>query len=210
MVKFKKVRIYVEGGGQDGRRSDLKIACRRGFTEFVRKAGFEGRMPAIIACGSRNDAFDSFMTAVRQGNAAVLLVDSEEPLRNDSPAKHVQLRDGWAINARVSDEQIHLMVQCMENWFLADKDALAQFFGQGFQVSALPANANVEEISKADVFAALAQATKAAKTKGRYGKGAHSFDILKVIDPDKVKAAAPHARRLLEYLNRELGADASK
>jgi hypothetical protein len=166
-------------------------------------------MPRVVACGSRNDAFDSFVTAVGQGKSAVLLVDSEDRLLNDSPVGHLRRRDKWAIVDGL-DEQVHLMVQCMENWFLADKEALAEFFGQGFQSSALPANPKVEEISKADVFVGLEQATKAVKavkSKGRYGKGAHSFAILARIDPAKVKTAAPYAMRLFQYLNRTVGAD---
>ncbi|MFO7565956.1 MAG: DUF4276 family protein [Enhygromyxa sp.] len=203
MVKMRKVYVYVEGGGQ---RESLRKACRRGFSKFLDKAGFEGRMPKVVACGSRNDAFDSFVTAIGQGKSAVLLVDSEDRLRDDSPAKHLSLRDQWAL-ADDLDEQVHLMVQCMENWFLADKEALAEFFGQGFQSSGLPANPNVEEISKTDVIAGLRQATRAAKNKGQYSKGAHSFAILALIDPAKVKAAAPYAMRLFLYLHQALGAD---
>lgn len=44
------------------------------------------------------------------------------------------------------------MVQCMENWFMADKECLALFFGQGFNVNALPNNPNIEAILTTDIF----------------------------------------------------------
>ena len=71
-----KVTLYVEGGGDT---NALKTACREGFREFITKAGIKGR-PRIVACGTRRDAFESFCTAIDQGEAAMLLVDSEAPV----------------------------------------------------------------------------------------------------------------------------------
>jgi hypothetical protein len=195
------LRIYVEGGGQ---RKGLRSECREGFTKFIRNAGLGGMMPRIIACGPRNDAFDSFMTARRKGQPAILLVDSEDPLHSDSPREHLEQRDGWSFEAVAADDHIHLMVQCMENWFLADKRALTSFFGQGFRVNALPQHERVEAVSKQDVLRGFANATAAVKTKGAYRKGAHSFKILATIDPQKVRQAAPHADRLLKQLAQTL------
>lgn len=191
------LRIYIEGGGQSDK---LKTECRRGFSTFIRKAGLGGMMPRLIACGSRNDAFDAFMTARRQGKPALLLVDSEDALRSDSPIEHLERRDGWSFEALADDGEVHLMVQCMENWFLADKDALASYFGQGFHAGALPKSQHVETVSKHDVIAGVVRATKQCKTKGAYRKGAHSFKILAAIDPGKVREAAPHADLLLSHL----------
>lgn len=67
------VKLYVEGGGDS---AVLKAACREGFTTFITKAGIKNR-PRIVACGGRQDAFDSFCTAIDQGEDAMLLVDSE-------------------------------------------------------------------------------------------------------------------------------------
>ena len=44
------VRLYVEGGGDA---KSLRTACRRGFREFLLRAGLGGSMPRIIACGPR-------------------------------------------------------------------------------------------------------------------------------------------------------------
>ena len=91
------------------------------------------------------------------------------------------------------------MVQCMEAWFVADRETLAAFFGQHFNANALPAREDVENISKQDLCTALESATRTCK-KGSYGKGRHSFDILAQIDPAKVTAASPYAKRLIATL----------
>jgi hypothetical protein len=93
------------------------------------------------------------------------------------------------------------MVECMENWFLADTTALSEFYGQGFQVGALPRAPMVESIAKLAIFAALGHATRNTKTKGSYSKGGHSFAILARIDPNKLRKAAPYVERLLTHLD---------
>ena len=96
------------------------------------------------------------------------------------------------------------MVQCMESWFYADKEALVRLFGRGFNAKALPGDKNIERIPKKDVLSRLNRATRNAK-HGPYDKGVHSFSILEQIDPQKVTAASPHARRLMDALREELG-----
>ncbi len=90
----------------------------------------------------------------------------------------------------------------MESWFLADKKILAAFFGDGFNLNALPANASIEEVSKKDVLQGLKKATRACKKKGEYGKGQHSFKILALLDPNRVINASPHAEHLIQSLRR--------
>ena len=92
----------------------------------------------------------------------------------------------------------------MEAWFLADKEGLGAYFGQGFDRNALPGRREIEDVAKADVLDGLKRATRQCK-KGEYGKGRHSFDILEQTDPAKVIYASPHARRLVETLRREAG-----
>jgi len=60
------VRLYVEGGGDS---KELKTHCRRGFRKFIEKAGLQGRMPRIVACGGRQRAYDSFATALAAGTS---------------------------------------------------------------------------------------------------------------------------------------------
>jgi hypothetical protein len=91
------------------------------------------------------------------------------------------------------------MVQTMEAWFHADKECLKKYYGQYFTESALSARANLEDIPKSDLFDGLKRATRNC-SKGEYSKGQHSFDILALIDPSKVRSASPHAERLLKAL----------
>lgn len=53
------MKLYVEGGGDTNL---LRTACRQGFSEFLKKAGLAGRMPRVVACGGRQDAYDAFCT----------------------------------------------------------------------------------------------------------------------------------------------------
>ena len=198
------VRLLVEGGGGS---KALHIECRRGFHDFLLKAGLANRMPRIVACGGRGQAYDEFCSYhanARNGQIVLLLVDSESPVSSMSPWEHLLRReeDAWKRPSGASDEQCHLMVQCMEAWFLADRDSLRAFFGPGMIESALPGNPNVESISKQDVLTSLEKATLNCKVKAAYGKGEHSFKVLARIDPAKVSQASPWARRFFDTLSR--------
>ncbi|MBN1510158.1 MAG: DUF4276 family protein [Sedimentisphaerales bacterium] len=198
------VKVYVEGGGEG---DALRTECRRGFRKLIENAGFKGRMPGIVACGRRRDAYEDFCTAVEnaaQGEFPLLLVDSEAPV-SSAPWDHLKTRDGWDRPAQAVDGQAHLMVQCMEAWFLADRDALTKFFGQGFRSKALPQNREVEEISKEDLSQGMERATRDTHTKGAYEKGKHSFKLLATLDPSKVQSASEHARRFFDTLRSKLG-----
>lgn len=93
------------------------------------------------------------------------------------------------------------MVECMENWFLADGDALKTFFGQEFHDRSLPTTSSgVEKISKKTAYDALAKATAHCKTKGKYGKGAHSFKLLGLVSSQKVMDSSPWAKRFIDAL----------
>ena len=174
-----------------------------GFSSFFEKASLAGRMPRVIACGGRQAAFDKFRTALHSSNEEefiVLLVDSEGPVvEGAGPWRHLGTRDGWHRPGDASDENAHLMVECMENWLLADKDGLAAYFGPGFSRSALPARPDIESVPKAEVLEGLRNATRQSR-KGEYGKGRHSFDILEQADSARILVASPHASRLIDTL----------
>lgn len=197
------VKVYVEGGGDN---KATQTRCRQGFSEFFSKAGFTRRMPGIIAGGGRQQAFDLFSTALENTDSrefVFLLVDAEDPVAEGSGVwNHLENRDGWNCPQGADEENTHLMVQCMESWFLADKDSLADFFGNEFKLNALPANARIEQISKQDVLKGLKRASRACEKKGEYGKGQHSFRILALLDPNKVINASPHAERLIHAMSR--------
>ena len=194
-------RLYVEGGGD---RNPSKTRCRQAFRAFLLKAGLEGRLPRIFASGGRQQAYDDFRHALgrsRDDDRVVLLVDSEGPVaKGVRPWRHLKDRDDWDKPDGANDDHVHLMVQCMEAWFLADRAVLARYFGDGFSESSLPRRAEVEEVSKQDLERGLNDAARNSRSKGAYRKGRDSFAILANLDPDKVANASPHAKRFLETL----------
>jgi len=201
-----KVKIYVEGGG---RNKALRTKCRLGFNRFFYKAGLEGRMPRIVASGNRQRAFDDFRRALRgagEHDFIVLLVDSETSVAASfGPWQHLEDLDNWTQPPGVTDDQAHLMVQCMEAWFLADRDCLEKHFKKRFNLNALPPRMDIEQIEKNDVLASLKKAARLCGLIGGYDKGRHSFDILARIDPNKVAMASPFAKRLLDTLRAKAG-----
>lgn len=195
------VRIYVEGGGDQ---RELKTKCRKAFSAFFDKR-LAGRMPRVVASGSRQNAYDNFCAAwtnAEHGDFIVLLVDSEEPVAETSGSwRHLENRDKWRKPDGATDDHAHMMVQCMEAWFLADKDCLVTFFGPGFNEKALPSRFSIEEIPKKDIEDGLKRATRHCDRKGAYHKGNHSFELLGALNPEKVFAASPQAKRLIDILH---------
>lgn len=194
------VKLYVEGGGNNNHA--LRTACRRGFSQFLEKAGLAGRMPRIVACGSRDDAYKSFCTALRQNRdeLPLLLVDSEAIVAADDGSwQHLQRRDNWQRPTNTSDDHAHLMAQCMETWFIADTDTLASYYGDGFNRNSLPRHANLEAVSKEEIYRSLENSTRQT-SKGSYSKGNHSFEILGRVDPVSVRGRCTYAERFILFL----------
>ncbi|PXF31435.1 hypothetical protein WH50_09560 [Pokkaliibacter plantistimulans] len=203
------LKLFVEGGGDS---TQLKTECREGFTNFITKAGIRKR-PRIVACGSRNNAYNDYCTAVKNGEPAMLLVDSETAVDAScvqgepatwTPWTHLHQRDQWGKPAGAQDVHCHLMVECMEAWLIADQDVLQDFFGQQFQTNALPViPPSVETRQKTAIYNALKQATRNTQ-KGEYGKGSHSFKLLGLINPEKVITMSPWAKRFVDQLKHEM------
>jgi hypothetical protein len=101
-----------------------------------------------------------------------------------------------------TEDQAHLMVQCMEAWILADRESVVKYYGQGFIASKLPPPQNVEQKSSAEALQILQQASSNT-SKGEYHKTQHGFDLLERIDPQLIRIASPHANRLFEVLLKE-------
>ena len=199
------MKLFIEGGG-DAKR--IRTDFQQGFRLLVGKVA--AKMPRIVACGSRKNALDKFSRALTQGETAFLLVDSETPVGPQNFGRswnHLASRKGdeWAKPEGASDDNTHLMVQCMESWFVADPDALEAHFGPGFKRAKLPQNLQVEEVAKADVMSGLDSAVKGIRRDG-YDKTRDGFALLGIIDPSRVEERAPHAGRFFEILREKLGA----
>lgn len=199
-----EIRIYVEGGG-DQRAG--KSALKSGISQFLnplrelarqRRMGFQ-----VIACGSRNAAFDDFRIALRAHPEAInlLLVDAEGAVQQESPWDHLRQCDpSWRL-PNLSDTHCHLMAQTMEAWVVADINALCRYYGQGFNRNPFPPNPNVESIPKERLERSLNDATRNT-AKGQYHKIRHGPEILAQADPSIVCGRAYHCRRLFETISR--------
>ena len=131
----------------------------------------------------------------------ILLVDSESAVQPEhSVWKHLRTRDNWPRPQNASDDQAFLMVQFMETWFLADREALQRYFGARFRKKELKEWPQLEAVAKATVLTALDRAT--AQCSKRYEKGKVSFELLAKIDPGRVAEACPHAKDLIERLKK--------
>jgi len=92
------------------------------------------------------------------------------------------------------------MVQAMEAWFLADREALSEFYDGEFLSKSLRGSpADIEAIRKDDLEPCLKHASKPTQ-KDEYHKTKHGFALLALIDPAKVEKASPHAANFHQFL----------
>ena len=192
-----KVRIFIEGGSS-GKISDKVF--KEAWTAFFAAAGLSGRMPRIVRGEGRSTTFRKFRTARRRTNELLLLlVDSEGPVAAGHSAwQHLRNSDNWDQPIGAADDSAYLMVQVMEAWFLADRDALRRFFGPSLNENHFREWQNLEAVPKDTIYNALEQATRDCQQQ--YQKGKISFQLLGEISPGLVAAACPHAGQLLNYL----------
>ena len=195
------VAIYMEGGGRSpGSRAKLRQGMEVFLTEIRRACRARAWHWRLVCCGGRGEAYKGFRNACANGDAGivVLLVDSEEPVRAASPSDHLTARDGWDLDG-VDDDVVHLMVQTMEAWIVADPEALGAYYKQGFLEDALPHHPNLEEVDKSDLAEALDRATQGSQ-EGKYHKIHHARELLQRIDPTLVRRRCHYCNRLFETL----------
>lgn len=194
------VTIFFEGGGD---KEATQSKCREGLSKYCSKLRPAGSRLRIVAGGGREQTFDKFKIAARNTRAdeiVALLVDSEGAVATNACDEHLRLSDGWDF-AGLANHRVFLMVQAMEAWFLADREALATFYDGGFLHNSLPGSAtNIEIVRKQDLEPALKNATRKTNTKGAYRKIDHGAALLALIDPAKVEKASPHAKQFNDFL----------
>ncbi len=178
--------------GMDALLSHLKTKARNQKIRF-----------RVIVCGARNDAYGDFTIACKQNPNAlnILLVDAEDPV-SKTPIEHLHQRDPWDLS-NAEENQVYLMTPTMEAWLVTDPDALAAYYGQGFNRNSIPRRNNIEETTKSEIESSLNNATRNTQ-KGIYRKIAHGTELLGKIDPEKLKERAPEFKRLWETLAAKL------
>ena len=185
-----EIRLYVEGHPR------LHVGFQAFLTE-IREAARARGIKWNLTMGHGQVARD-FMKALRKHPDAwnVLLLDSEGP-DDGRLLDSLRERKDWTppSGMRVRDGQVCWMVQLMESWFLADRTALRQFYGDGFSEAPLPGNPQVEQAPKNDVLNGLKSATRNSRP-GEYRKSAHAPKILALLSVQRVRDAAPNCRRL--------------
>ena len=196
-------RIYLEGGGD---RSEGKTRCREAFKKLLEKCGLAGRMPRLVASGSRNTAFDNFKTAHSNAPGAeyvALLIDSEDPVSDvEKTWEHLRRSDNWQRPQGARDYQVLLMTTCMETWMVADHSALRDHFGQGIRPERLPPLTNLERRARGEVQRGLENAT--SDCAAPYAKGPRSYDVLGKLSPDTLESRLPSFNRTRRILNDRL------
>jgi len=188
-----EIRIYYEGHRL------LKPGFDAFFVGLHRKAEAKRWRIRLIAANSGDAACEDFATAQRthlnQWN--ILLRDSEGPDTGKLSAV-LCTQKGWSESYAGS---IFWMVEMMESWFHADKDALQEFYGERFNKNALKPNPKVEQIPKQDLKDGLHDATKDTG-KGNYyrNKTSHGPKLLAKIKPKLVQEAAPNCKKLFDAI----------
>ena len=204
------ITIYLEGGG-DG--TNTKAALRRGMDAFLgpikQQASAKSLAWKLVLCGSRRPTFKRFRDAVtgtQPDELVVLLVDAEAAVGNNTPRAHLQTLDKWDL-AFADDDMVHLMVQVMEAWIVADPETLAEYYGPGFDENAFTPDetANPETIPKGRIGIALKRATRGTQ-KGAYHKIRHASEILQRLDHQRVRQRCPACNRLFDTLERRIAA----
>lgn len=186
-----EIRIYFEG--------DKRL--KPGFDSFLSLLEKQAREKRCrfhkIASGSGETACRDFGNALRTHPEAwnILLRDAEQPL--DAKRSAVLCREhGWN---RIHAKSVFWMVETMEAWFHADRVALRKFYGSGFKESALKRNSNVEKIPKKDLEDGLRKATRKSTRGGYYeNKAKHAAELLKSVNPELVRKAAPNCQKLFD------------
>ena len=191
------VAIYMEGGGQGKNTkselrmgmevflAEVKSACQRGDGQWK-----------LVCCGPRNEAYQLFQNALKDGGEGVvaLLVDSEIEIDGSAPVDHLVEVDKWNLEG-INNDVIHLMVQTMEAWIVADPTTLKAYYGRGFREDVLPQVQNLEEVGKKEIEEALKRATQGTG-RGRYHKIRHARELLRLVDPKIVRRRCSHCERL--------------
>lgn len=180
-----EIRIYFEGNK----------ALRNGFESFFTELNVAARSAqSTLQFIAAKDGISAYRKAERTHEGAwnILLKYSEGAM----PARLADLCARHGIDPQLADKMFW-MVELMEAWFLADGDALADYYGDGFRINAIGEAADVERIPKAAVLDRLKRATKNT-SKGEYDKVKHAPYLLERLSSERVQSRAANCRKLFQ------------
>ena len=195
-----KVRLYVEGGAVS-RKDDL-IKSRRALTAWLKKLDLVN-LPQVALTGPGPKALAEAEARTKQakGQETVLaLVDSEGTLENiEQPLSLFQAKHKTKF-IYLTDEQILVMVQCMEAWICADKNAVREAYPKG-QHSNRFEQENPESKTPPQLCKYLEKVSKKPdQDKPLYKKGKPAFELFGKTDPNIVAHRCPSAERAIRIL----------
>jgi len=208
--KSKHVSVYIEGeggGGTPAKRKQLSSDFRRSWRVFLQPLvdvadGLDCTFNTV-ECGSGSAALDTFTNSGTRhpGSLGVLLIDAEGPVADVykpwAALKQLRMMDrpAWA-----ADDHCYLMVQCLENWLVADRKGLQAYFDRGkpcFSDNKLPAWPDPEKTPKPTVQAALEAATQACGQPYTHAAG---NILIGVVDREKLMNLSS-VKRLFDLLS---------
>jgi len=195
-----EVTIHFEG------HSNLRPGFHKLFEPHVNHARQQKIRFNLIAGGSRTEAAKDFLRSCRSQpfNVNVLLIDSEGPISDTATAiQSLRSLSFWDGSVVFDNDQVNLMVQAMEAWFIADPQALINHFGRDFNIKALPSPQNAESVSPSDLATAIREGLRNSGRR-RYDKVTDGVKLLQLIDRVKVGQNCRHFQRLMDYLSREI------
>jgi hypothetical protein len=178
-----ELRIYFEGDSR----------LRPGFHRFLKEIVEATRGRCLFRLiDAKGTPVQDYYNGIKANPDAwnVLLLDSDGP----ADRNHEELCRGKKIEPSRSGS-VFWMVQIMESWFLADVAKLRVHFGNRFREGAAIGNPKVEEIPKADVLSRLN-----AASGGDYHKVNDGRKLLEMVDPLKVRKAAPNCERMFALI----------
>ena len=196
-----RVVIHFEGA------KDLREGFVELFGNHIERARQKRIRFDMIAGGSNAETVKDFLRSCRRNpsDLNVLLIDSEGPASSAAEAiRALRSRSYWDANAATEDGQINFMVQAMEAWFIADPQALASHFGNGFAAGRLLNPQNAESISPNGLTDSINQALRGigGRRRKKYDKVSDGARLLAKIDEATVRRNCPAFGRLMDFLSR--------
>lgn len=196
-----EIAIHFEGS------SGLRPGFHKLFERHVRRARRQRFRFKLIAGGSRTETVKGFLWSCAAWPTVlnVLLIDSEAPVAHAaSMIRTLRNESFWDRDVDCGDDQIHLMVQAIEAWFVADQQAFIKYFGRDFNSNALPSPQNAESTSPNELMAAIRNGLRRTQRRRDYDKVSDGLKLLQLIDEDTVSQNCQHFRRLIAFLDQAL------